>query len=1196
MGLLDGYIEARGIANLAPEERHAEVPGMVAEVLRQNGKLEQFNQLPAPQRQEIFDEMRVRLEQTYPQVFEGMRAPQHWSRDLGNQAYVSFREGINMPLEGLTRATRGSVTDAAVGMAQVLEGTRDPITGLPRGSFDREGFGSGMNSQVLAAMKLDTEEKRRRVGETAPIKALDWYADAVAELRQQIKEDMPVDRAFAESKFGQVVGGFAQMIGQLPAYAIPGAGPAMAVGQLYQEGYDDAIRHGASPTEAHHAGLMNAPSASLEYVGDKLILGRILRPLKGQIKVGDLTTRILASAASEGGTEGVQQFWQNIVAKQLAGYDPDRKLDDEVINSIVVGAIVGGGVTGVGTTAKALTQPNEGGPETQTPRPETESNTKESISAPPLQTAEDQGTKTRQSYRSQQEQGTLSSEAQAAFEATGGHTYTPVPNAVTKEEAAAIIQNDGLEQTLARVRNPDGRLAPRQRVVLLDAAITAFDQEYQRVKKDGPPEQAQGILDRVIDLETEYTRLGTELGQGVQAFNMKGLQLVPAKWLRLYDRAVAEANETLSPDKQIAPDRETQRRIRELVDQMREKPEGFQREEIAMQIRKEIANQVPAGAGDILTSLAYASALSGYQTQLVNFSSTLLTSLGDAISAAAVHPTQLPAILTTYTRGLIKGLWDAGGVFKTGVASKGRFAKYDDVPNALERTTFKGLLAPLNLAKYVPRLMAASDMIFYRGAEEFQSRVLARDLARREGLKGRELSRRVNELLGQQDGARPAAEQQATAEGLTGNRYRRRVNEIIHQARDERVANEATDLALRGTFNNRPEGIFGAIARGINGVTRDVPVLKFVVPFTNVVANVFNRLIDYSPLGFARLFPWYKGGGALARTEYGGRRGSDFAAERWKQQAAQATISSMGLVALAVKAALETEEEDPKFAITGRGPGTYQRAYQLQESGWKPYSLKVGERYYSYRETPLALGLGVIGNYFDAIKYRGLSEESAAVRAEYALSRVPYQLLDQSFLTGLRDLFEGIDRDTIDPKQNTVQKVLTPVKSVVIPNLVRQIDRIFDPTVYTDDTIQEWLVRDVPVVRSQGKPMLNALGDPIRQNLTIGERTLGRFYSVEKSEDPIWNLIARTQAWIPDVRASAKLLEPDGQTRDMTPPELYAYTQRRGEWIRQIVTENMQDIEGEDPEIARKILAKIYRNAGRAAKAELQSGALKVGP
>jgi hypothetical protein len=52
------------------------------------------------------------------------------------------------------------------------------------------------------------------------------------------------------------------------------------------------------------------------------------------------------------------------------------------------------------------------------------------------------------------------------------------------------------------------------------------------------------------------------------------------------------------------------------------------------------------------------------------------------------------------------------------------------------------------------------------------------------------------------------------------------------------------------------------------------------------------------------------------------------------------------------------------------GPRTADQRKQLQETGWIPYSIKVGDKYYSYGWTPAAIPIAILGNYLDAKKYK----------------------------------------------------------------------------------------------------------------------------------------------------------------------------------------------------------------------------------
>jgi hypothetical protein len=169
---------------------------------------------------------------------------------------------------------------------------------------------------------------------------LDTYADDVSVTRKEVRTALPVDPNFQASLAGQIVAGFGQLPASLAAYSIPGMGPLTSAGGIYDEVYQDALAITGDPAKANEAGLKALPGSVLEVMSDKLIIRKILKPLKGKITVGDLAKTMATTAIVGGSTEAGQQAWNNYVARSWAGYDPDRKLDDEVINSFIVGAIV----------------------------------------------------------------------------------------------------------------------------------------------------------------------------------------------------------------------------------------------------------------------------------------------------------------------------------------------------------------------------------------------------------------------------------------------------------------------------------------------------------------------------------------------------------------------------------------------------------------------------------------------------------------------------------------------------------------------------------------------------------------------------------------------------------------------------------------------------------------------------------------
>ena len=242
-----------------------------------------------------------------------------------------------------------SVDDSSVGQSRI----KDIRNSLARGALTDGGFYHALEgaTRLTRGLAQDVENITGGIYKPLPVakRAFDWYAEAVSKTRQDIREALPVSEEFQRSLGGQVLQGIGQMGAVLPTFMIPGVGPAYIVGQIYQEGYDDAKAHGLDDADAHRAGMANTPAAALEYLGDRIILGKLLKPLRGKIRLRDVARGIALSSGSEGSTEALQTLWQNIMAKQLVGYDPERELTDDMINSAIVGSIVGGTVTAGGS-------------------------------------------------------------------------------------------------------------------------------------------------------------------------------------------------------------------------------------------------------------------------------------------------------------------------------------------------------------------------------------------------------------------------------------------------------------------------------------------------------------------------------------------------------------------------------------------------------------------------------------------------------------------------------------------------------------------------------------------------------------------------------------------------------------------------------------------------------------------------------
>lgn len=564
----------------------------------------------------------------------------------------------------------------------------------------------------------------------------------------------------------------------------------------------------------------------------------------------------------------------------------------------------------------------------------------------------------------------------------------------------------------------------------------------------------------------------------------------------------------------------------------------------------------------------YANTLAGPVTHAINAGSNLISMAGNMSSVLVRRPTDTLGALAAAADGFRRGAPEALSVLKTGINTRAEKLEALGTLELVRDKDLKGLGAVLNKWRYVGRALAASDQLFYYGNREVYAALAARGLARQEGLTGKRLQARVREILGTDTESKRSAEAQATAEGLAGLDYARRVNELMDQARPAELNETSDQWALRATFNNKPYGLLGAVAEGVNLINRKTVVTRLAVPFVNVVANVTNESLNYSPVGFVRAAwaQWnlHRGGSA---TLYG----QDITDKEMIYDAyAKAAVGTAMVGALVSLAAKGLGDDDWWFGLSGQGPADAGRRKALRETGWIPYSIRIKDRYFNYANTPLAVPLAIGGNYLDAMKHGNLAQTDALNRVAFAMATAGHVITQQSFLDSLAQLFGALDhineRKAWDRGVDVVARAVT---TIAVPNALRQIDRMFDPRMMEPMTAQERVTAQIPFVRRNLKPALNALGEPVMI------APLDRLVSGTRN-DELWLALAKVGA--------APAIPEQGL---LTPEEHYDLVEYRASILRPKLEAALGKIASSTPAEARRIVNGITSEATSSAKRAL---------
>jgi len=618
--------------------------------------------------------------------------------------------------------------------------------------------------------------------------------------------------------------------------------------------------------------------------------------------------------------------------------------------------------------------------------------------------------------------------------------------------------------------------------------------------------------------------------------------------------------------------------VRRRAEALQTKPAGAERQELVAKLMAFVEQRAGFSAADLGWSAFYASILSGPKTHAVNVVDTVINVLSEFQANAIADPRSAVEMLRGLGIGLRRGLTDAKGVLATGIVTGTRLHKHEGLRAVELKAMQSGPWHWTQAAKYVSRAMAAEDMVNFRAAEEMRARQSATQQARAEGLRTRrEVRARVDEILARTQPQLAAAKIQATAEGLTGWRARRRAWEIVEQQRGQPLVQDAADFARRTTYNQDPEGRVGAIAEGIGGIVRNVPGLRAVVPFVRIVANVFNRTLDYSPLGYKRAFAGM-GGGVYATEAPTGR------AQRVALiKATEGTLVLAAWLAMALRGGGDDGEE-PLLETTADGPSDFALRNQLMQQGWRPFSIKIGGRWWSYRYTPLHLVGSIVGAWADAEKYGRWQDRELQERTSLSLGVISRTILGQTYLSGLQDFLSDIST----PGGNGLQKFTRKLGSAVTPRLIQDVDAIWSPERSAANNPLQALTQSVPVLRQYANPpAFDALGLPVKTSPNPLSRFVG---PAAEASDPVWQVIQQRSLRIPVVRGAVNL--PPNATwsvkRRADREQRYAISTESSRQLYDKLRQNLDWLRNADPDAAQDYIdnwAAYYRASARQAAA-----------
>ena len=367
----------------------------------------------------------------------------------------------------------------------------------------------------------------------------------------------------------------------------------------------------------------------------------------------------------------------------------------------------------------------------------------------------------------------------------------------------------------------------------------------------------------------------------------------------------------------------------------------------------------------------------------------------------------------------------------------------------------------------------------------------------------------------------------------------------------------ARQAALEAVFQNNGTvaQAFSNIATGLGklskGTLGTASLQQSALPFTKTPGNLVERAIEYSPFGVLK---------NAVQTGHEKRTGT-FNQQRFVTETSRNIVGS-AIFALAGSLVASG-------MLRGALPDDKDEAEALKNAGEHAYSIRIGDKNYSYSWIPV-IGPALAGAADFYQTMNDMDSNKAAAVWNAAEGYLNSAIFEQSSLSGLPDLFGGSYSTPIEG----IGKTFASLPSQMVPSLVRQVATATDPyerqTYVKGNTIESqlnsikasipWLRQTLPVkVDEQGNEKLNSqgrgLGSRLAENMILPYKV-----TQQQSNDVRDELMRLKKATGETTQFQNKItyaVEHDGEKKNLTAMESMQYQKIYGQESTKAIRELM---------------------------------------
>lgn len=377
---------------------------------------------------------------------------------------------------------------------------------------------------------------------------------------------------------------------------------------------------------------------------------------------------------------------------------------------------------------------------------------------------------------------------------------------------------------------------------------------------------------------------------------------------------------------------------------------------------------------------------------------------------------------------------------------------------------------------------------------------------------------------------------------------------------DPAISKAVSAAGLRFTFNTG----LGEAGQAVQELVRKGH-LQLLVPFIRTPANIFKEMIRLTPLA-PSIKEWrtaYEAGGA--------------------EKAKAISEVVMGTAISGVVAAYALSG-----GITGQGSPDPNKRRAAIAAGWQPYSLKIGNKYYSYqRLQPVGTLIGMAADLTEVWENAaGEENNKVATMLSVAFANAVTQ---QTFLQGVTSIVQVL----ADPQRYGDRFVQNYAGSIV-PAIIAQPTAMADPLQREIGGIIDAIKARIPGARGTLQPKINELtGQPVTTKEMLGGAS--PIKEATKSEDKVLSEAARLGVGVAKAPKSVELstsgLDSQLGKMELTPEQRTIFASASGKLAHKIMDNlvNSPSWDSRPDVVKRRIYATVLTESRKAGASEAVS-------